>query len=87
MRRLDPPHAAADEENDDTKSVHSDISEAKEKLNEMQKEIENVKAHAEQQVAELLAKSQEELKAEMNKGNEATSAMLAKIMEKLEVAE
>ena len=81
------PHAAADEENDDTKSVHSDISEAKEKLNEMQKEIENVKAHAEQQVAELLAKSQEELKAVMNKGNEATSAMLAKIMEKLEVAE
>jgi len=68
---------------DDVKSVHSDISEAKEKLNEMQKEIEAVKAHAEQRIAELLAKSQEELKVEMNKGNEATAAMLEKILSKL----
>jgi hypothetical protein len=68
---------------EDAKSVHSDISEAKEKLSEMQREIEAVKAHAEQQVAELLAKSQEDLKAEMSKGNEATAAMLEKIMAKL----
>lgn len=68
---------------EDAKSVHSDISEAKEKLGEMQREIEAVKAHAEQQVAELLAKSQEDLKAEMSKGNEATAAMLEKIMAKL----
>jgi hypothetical protein len=68
---------------EDAKSVHSDISDAKEKLSEMQREIEAVKAHAEQQVAELLAKSQEDLKAEMSKGNEATAAMLEKIMAKL----
>ena len=76
--------AGDDENNDDAKSVHSDISEAKERLNEMQREIESVKTHAEKQVAELLAKSQEELKQEMNKGNEATAAMLAKIMSKLD---